>query len=159
MPHTSEVSSQKRKQKLVDQTGSSVDDQGLTKKRTAYRFDSREKVKINMRRWRANNRVKYLESKKVLRAKTKNERPWVSSYSSARNRCFCKASTHYRIYGGYGIKFNMTMDDFKFLWFRDKAYKMKKPSIDRIDIYGDYELSNCRYIEHSDNCKRPKRKF
>ena len=47
----------------------------------------------------------------------------------------------------------MTKDDFKFIWFRDKAHGMKQPSIDRIDNDGNYELSNCRFIEHRENAR------
>ena len=35
---------------------------------------------------------------------------------------------------------------------------MKRPSIDRIDTNGDYTLENCRYIEFSQNIKRPRAK-
>ena len=45
----------------------------------------------------------------------------------------------------------MSVDDFKTLWFRDKAYLMRQPSIDRLDSNKNYELSNCRYIETLEN--------
>lgn len=37
------------------------------------------------------------------------------------------------------------------LWFRDKAYKMVKPSIDRKDANKNYTIDNCRYIELKEN--------
>ncbi len=40
------------------------------------------------------------------------------------------------------------------LWIRDKAGKMKRPSIDRINSGGNYTLNNCRFIELSANIHR-----
>ena len=45
----------------------------------------------------------------------------------------------------------MGINDFKTLWFRDKAYSMECPSIDRIDNNGHYSIDNCRYIEMAEN--------
>jgi hypothetical protein len=57
----------------------------------------------------------------------------------------------------YGnVKMLITKDELKQLWFRDKAYLMKHPSIDRINSDGDYEISNCRYMENKDNADRPR---
>ena len=85
--------------------------------------------------------------------KYKTTYPWKRHFSRAKARCQNKNTTNYCRYGGRGIKFLMTKEDFKFLWFRDKAYNMKKPSTDRIDNDGNYELSNCRFIEQSENGK------
>lgn len=57
------------------------------------------------------------------------------------------------------MKFLMTIEDFKFLWFMDKAWLLKKPSIERINVNGNYELSNCKFIElviNSSYNKRPR---
>ena len=77
--------------------------------------------------------------------------PWHQHYSQARNRC-----RDYNKYGKRGIKFLMTVSDFKFLWFRDKSYLLIRPSIDRIDSSGNYEMNNCRFIEYKDNLAREK---
>lgn len=85
----------------------------------------------------------------VKRHKSKN--PWFSSYRHAKERCAPSGK-----YGKRGIKFLMTKEDFKYLWERDNAYLMKRPSIDRIDTTGDYIASNCRFIELSENRSRIK---
>ena len=82
--------------------------------------------------------------------KWREKNPWRRSYDNAKTRCK-------GVYAKYGRKFNMTIDDFKELWFRDKAYLMTQPSIDRIDTNGDYIKSNCRYMETDDNrCRMAK---
>lgn len=70
--------------------------------------------------------------------------PWRRFRFYCLNRC-----GHYTWYKN--IKLLMEDDDFKYLWFRDKAWLLKNPSIDRIDSKGNYELSNCQFIENHDN--------
>ena len=78
--------------------------------------------------------------------------PWNKTLVGIKSRC----NHPVKNYGAKGVKAKITVDELKFLWFRDKAYSMKIPSIDRIDSNGDYEIGNCRYIELSENTIRIK---
>ena len=51
--------------------------------------------------------------------------------TSIKYRCYNSKNPAYLRYGGRGIKCLITEPELKELWFRDKAYNMKKPSIDR----------------------------
>lgn len=75
--------------------------------------------------------------------------PWYPSYNHAKGRCKTDGA-----YGRRGIKFLMTIEDFEYLWNRDNANGMDRPSIDRIDTDGNYILDNCRFIELRENMKR-----
>lgn len=68
--------------------------------------------------------------------------PWARKYTSS------KISSKPR-----GLEHALKVKDFKDLWFRDKAYLLKEPSIDRIDPSKGYIQGNCRYIERSENCR------
>ena len=59
---------------------------------------------------------------------------------------------NYNRYGGKGIKCLITPEELKILWFRDKAYEMKKPSIDRKNSKKNYIFNNCEFIEFNKNC-------
>jgi hypothetical protein len=78
------------------------------------------------------------------------QNPWYIKWDTVRKRCSYKSG----LYAIKGIKNLLTCEDVKFLWFRDKAYLMKKPSIDRINTKGNYEIRNCRFIELSENCRQ-----
>lgn len=134
---------------------------------------TREELKLYKRQWYLKNKVKcnrkskewhkanpwYKEEYERTHTKERDERstqwheehPWYYSYMAAKRRCYPSNS-----YGKRGIKFLMTMEDFKYLWFRDRAFEMDRPSIDRVSGKGSYELSNCRYIEFEENNKRPR---
>ena len=104
-------------------------------KRKIYRHLNKEKIHD----WNENYRMNY---------------PWLSSYYEARKRCTTKNHNRYHRYGGRGIKCLISKDEIKELWFRDKAWLLKKPSIDRIDNDGHYEYGNCRFIELGENSKK-----
>ena len=73
--------------------------------------------------------------------------PWKFYHNKIKTRCENPKSDKFKYYGGKGIKNQLTIEDVKFLWFRDKAYLMKKPSIDRIKSDKNYTLDNCRFLE------------
>jgi transposase len=107
-------------------------------------------IKDKSRKWYLNNKEKAL----LTASKYLKDNPWLSHYKAAKQRCTNPKCESYRFYGERGIKFLMSVADFKFLWFRDKAWLLKKPSIDRIDQDGNYELSNCQFIELVANKKK-----
>jgi hypothetical protein len=106
--------------------------------------------RIKNAEYERNHKIKARERKIRYLLKT----PWYVSMASARQRCNDKKSKDYKAYGGKGIKFLMTSNEVKILWFRDKAYEMKQPSLDRKNSKGNYEFSNCRFMELIDNIKR-----
>ncbi len=93
-------------------------------------------------------------TKKETQKKWLNKNPWYPSFNCAKSRCRDKVNGSYEDYGKKGIKFLMTVDDFKTLWFRDKAYMMKRPSIDRKNNKKNYVKENCQFIELIDNCRK-----
>ena len=101
---------------------------------------------------------KYVKNNKNLiyfkRREFYNRYSWMRSYYALRHRCNNPNASDYKYYGGRGIKCFITKEEIKQLWFRDEAYKMKSPSIDRIDNNGHYEYSNCRFIELSENISK-----
>jgi uncharacterized CHY-type Zn-finger protein len=86
--------------------------------------------------------------------KTKAENYIRVRWNAINNRCYNKSHNKYKYYGGKGINNWLTISDLKFLWIRDNASSLMRPSIDRVDSKGDYTLANCRFIELSENRKR-----
>lgn len=71
-------------------------------------------------------------------------------WSGMKHRCYCKTSKDYPNWGGRGIK---VCDEWleTYANFRDWANKNgynKGLSLDRIDVNGDYEPSNCRFADN-----------
>jgi len=76
-----------------------------------------------------------------------------------KGRCNNKNHHAYKYYGGKGIKCLITEEELKKLWLRDKAYLMKKPSIDREDNDNNYCYDNCQFLEFEENRLKDKRKI
>jgi hypothetical protein len=80
--------------------------------------------------------------------------PWLVNYYSAFARCNNKKHEKFSIYGGRGIKFLLTKEEVKKLWFRDKAWLLTKPSLDRKESDKNYTFDNCQFIEHRINSSK-----
>ena len=99
-------------------------------------------------RWHCNDCRKE-HNKIYLKAK-----PWKAVLYNIQRRCEYPNDASYKYYGGRGIQCLITEDEIKYLWFRDRAWELSKPSIDRIDNDGNYCLENCQFIEVGDNVRK-----
>lgn len=73
-------------------------------------------------------------------------------YQSMKNRCYTKSNKEYRNYGGRGITVcNEWLEDFIIFynWAMANGYKSNL-TIDRIDVNGNYEPSNCRWSTYKE---------
>lgn len=80
--------------------------------------------------------------------------PWHDTYSRILGRCNRPSDPSYKFYGLKGIKCLITIEEVKKLWFRDNAFNMNQPSIDRINPKDNYYYDNCRFIENYENNSR-----
>jgi hypothetical protein len=93
--------------------------------------------------WRRKNPKRVLQ----LGRDYHKRKPWLSHYQAAQQRCQNPKAISFKNYGNLGVKFLLSLVDVEYLWFRDKAYLMKQPSIDRKENALNYTLDNCRFIE------------
>jgi hypothetical protein len=116
---------------------------------------TQEKKNEYLREWRKNNpetperRTRRLECSRKATLKYWERHPWARTLNRIRSRC-----SHHPDYVNRGIRCLITKDELRELWFRDQAYLMKQPSIDRIDTNGQYTKENCRYMEKLENSLR-----
>ena len=86
---------------------------------------------------------------RLIEGKTFYNKPWYGNYKSMLERCYREKSSNYNIYGGRGIK---VCDEWKNIenfekWVEESHYK-KGLTLDRIDVNGNYEPSNCRWVSN-----------
>lgn len=134
----------------------SLDDYYNDKRQSDKKFGKcKECNSKNNKKWMEEHKEERKTYIKKYSEEQKIEQPWRFTLYGINQRC---NNINYKDYGGRGIKCLITADELKELWFRDKAYEMKEPSIDRIDNNGDYTFKNCRYLEHKENSCKDKRK-
>lgn len=94
------------------------------------------------------------EYKKLKARERRKKFPWETNFYLANARCNNPKNPCYKYYGSKGVKFLISKQEIKNLWFRDEAYNMEKPSLDRINNNGDYTFENCQFIEHRLNSSK-----
>jgi hypothetical protein len=95
--------------------------------------------------------VKY---NKGYRNKLKTNTPWKLIYWDIKKRCISKGSSNHKYYIDKGIECLISEEEVKYLWFRDKAYLMEQPSIDRKNSNGNYTFDNCQFLEFDENRRK-----
>lgn len=81
-----------------------------------------------------------------------NRKKLYDVYRRMKDRCYNSAAKDYKYYGDKGVKVNKNwLDSFEtfYRWALDNGYE-DGLTIDRIDPYGDYEPSNCRWVTMSE---------
>lgn len=122
-----------------------------------YYLNNKKHYKKQHKKYYNENKIKILKINKITHKNNKKLHQYKYTLKNIKQRCNNLNNVAFKYYGGRGIKCLITESELKFLWERDKAYEMKKPSIDRIDNNENYCLENCRYIEQSENTKRRSR--
>ena len=82
----------------------------------------------------------------------RNRTKWSETYRKIHARCNSKKHPSHKWYKDREM--NISIRELKIIWFRDKAYELKRPSIDRIDNNKGYFFDNLRYIELSENVRK-----
>lgn len=93
----------------------------------------------------------YSEKNKEKNLKHHRKFPWKRILKSIKQRCENPKNKDYPHYGGRGIENRITVEEIEKLWYRDKAWLLDQPSIDRKENNKNYTFKNCRFIELSEN--------
>lgn len=88
---------------------------------------------------------------KTLKVQSRSYRAYQSWYCM-KTRCYNKNRTSWKNYGGRGIRVCEKWNNFKG-FLEDMGERPEGFSIDRIDVNGNYEKSNCRWIKNCDQAK------
>jgi hypothetical protein len=107
------------------------------------------KKEILIQNFSGKNNPQYTHGQSLRKSWTKEYRCWVD----IKTRCYNDNRRGYENYGGRGIKMCETwLNDFEHFFADMGKAPSPKHELDRIDVNGNYEKNNCRWITHSQNC-------
>ena len=120
-----------------------------------------ENKKFRIRLKKIKNQMKRKKTKKSSEEMSYKEKltllPWFKYLRSAISRCECESNSSYFDYGFQGICCYLTEYEIERIWGRDEPWKMKDPTLDRIDPLWHYTYNNCQFIERVENTKRARK--
>ena len=97
--------------------------------------------------------TKHGDTKNNLRTKTYN------SWRAMKDRCYSKKHSEFKRYGDVGIlvceRWKNSYENF----LTDMGERPEKHSIDRINPFGNYEPSNCRWVDFKTQANNTRKKF
>jgi len=73
--------------------------------------------------------------------------PTYNSWQSMKDRCSNKNNKHYRFYGGKGVTIDEKWNNFE-AFLEDMGVRPEGTTLDRINPFGNYEMSNCRWADN-----------
>lgn len=94
---------------------------------------------------------------RLIEGRSFYKEPWYNNYRCMKSRCYRPKDPSYKYYGGRGIKVCdewLNIENFE-KWVKEHPY-FEGATLDRINVDGDYEPSNCRWatIVEQDNNRR-----
>ena len=98
---------------------------------------------------------------RLIEGRSFYKEPWYNSYRCMRSRCYRPKDPSYKYYGGRGIKVCdewLNIENFE-KWVKEHPY-FEGATLDRINVDGDYEPSNCRWatmVQQANNRRRPEK--
>lgn len=90
---------------------------------------------------------------RLIKGKSFYKKPWYGSYRSMMNRCYREKNCNYNRYGARGIKVCEewhNIENFE-KWVEENPY-FDGATLDRINVDGNYEPSNCRWVTMKKQC-------